>query len=375
MLLVLGVGVVCGWYLLVGANGQPKWDSLATVALFLGGSLTLTSLLLAMLPRNLALLLASTQTTALIATGLLAAAGVDPFHLYHRARVAWFPPEIGIWKFDPELGFAHIPSATGEHESVAYKVLYTIDPLGFRITPDPAEPRGRVTFLGCSFAFGTGVEDEEPFPYLLGRDHWPDLKVRNRGVSGYGTSHVYLSLLRELEEAEKPVMVFYPWIPLHRHRNYIRKDWVGHLGRPWTAFEEERRIQDQRKHPHFEIEGEKLVFKGVVGPEDIGLDPPDLIEKEEALSKRLLIETARLAETAGVPFLLLVLAMPDPYDLPDYLTEAIEESGVEYLDLRSIDRGFLSHDFHPNPETHRALARAIAEATPVVEILNSRQAP
>jgi hypothetical protein len=121
-----------------------------------------------------------------------------------RAAVFSVLPEqrIGIWKHDAVYGFSHIPSARGVHGTVDFKVSYTIGPEQERYVPAPPQPRGRVVFLGDSMTFGHGVNDDEPYPYLLSR-HWTDLRIVNKAVMGWGTAHAYLALSEELSSASQ----------------------------------------------------------------------------------------------------------------------------------------------------------------------------
>jgi len=365
----LGAAFFCYAYsvFFVGAH----WSATYTACVSLGGALVLLSFLVRLIPFSLTTFLASALYTLLILLPTLAAVGRDPFHALENLRLRLFPPKVGIWGFDETFGFSHIPGSQGVHTTSAYEVTYTIDDKGFRVTPTPENPKGRIVCLGCSFTFGTGVEDWECYPYFLATRYWTEYKVRNRGATAYGTAHAYLGLLEELKEEELPKLVLYGWIHLHKHRNYIRKGWVAHLENPWTEFEQPLNINDYRKHPHFEIENDRLAFKGVVGVDDLDEDPPDLKEKEVEISRRLIEEMVRVSREKGVPFVVVILPVPDdfPHDLPDYLTEALQSSGACWIDAREANRGFVAGDWHPNPETHAAIADFIAGATTVKEIL------
>lgn len=91
------------------------------------------------------------------------------------------------------------------NEKDLYRVTYTIDENGHRVTPPYNEEnnKGSVIFLGCSFSFGDGVEDDENYPYLFGKKTNGDYKVYNFGVSGYGP-HSVLGLI-EFDQIDKIV--------------------------------------------------------------------------------------------------------------------------------------------------------------------------
>lgn len=335
----------------------------------IGVSMALLGLALPYLPVGVSLFAGSSLVGFLLGLGVFAALQLDPVEEVQKLLLRAFPPKVGIWRYDPILGFANKPGEVGRFQKGEIDVQYTIDPLGFRVTPDPENSIGRVVFLGCSFTFGTGVEDEEPYPYILGRDFWPDHKMRNRAANAYGTAHAYLSLLQELEDPDPPVAVFYGWIPAHRSRNSIRRDWVEHLAGGWGLGANFFGVRELRKHPHLEVEGGRIVFKGVVGPEDGREDPPDLRDREIAVTTHCLAEMNRLCVERGIAFFFIDLPT-DPganpleesgrIEPPDFLREAIQEHSIPLIDARDAHRGTLPGDYHPNPETHRAIAEKIA---------------
>jgi hypothetical protein len=80
---------------------------------------------------------------------------------------------------------------------VIYDVTYTIDDSGFRLTPRPATPVGierTIAFLGGSYAFGEGLNDDETLPFYFARTQDFRHSVLNLGFSGYGP-HQMLRIL------------------------------------------------------------------------------------------------------------------------------------------------------------------------------------
>lgn len=79
--------------------------------------------------------------------------------------------------------FELIGSVTGKRK---YRAHYTTDPFGRR----KAWPEGKknILFLGCSFTFGQGVNDEESFPFLVGKKSgW---RTYNAGIPGASPSSI-----------------------------------------------------------------------------------------------------------------------------------------------------------------------------------------
>ena len=123
-------------------------------------------------------------------------------------------------QIDPRLGWSYLPGRTTRAEVAGRTVTYAIDGEGDRApspddAPDPAQPT--ILFAGESIAFGYGLEYEETFPALVGRD----LGVRtvNLAVVGYGTDQAYLRVLAALERYRRPVGVVVLFHPGQIRRN------------------------------------------------------------------------------------------------------------------------------------------------------------
>lgn len=285
----------------------------------------------------------------------------------------WNPPPVmlpptpvipdhgeSMWRFDDRLGFSHVPCTKGFHRAYNWQlqerhIQYSIDEHGWRVTPDPANPRGRVVVVGCSFTFGDGVQDDEAFPYVLGKEYCPRYKVCNRASMAYGTGQAYLMVQEELAADPLPKLILYGYLSGHVERNYLDKHWLEML----TASETIEK--KKRSNPHFEIEGGHPVFKGVVGPED-GLPPSDDLRKKSIeVTNALITGMNQMAREKGVPFLLLI--MPNSSDGDDAVLSVIAAQGVATLDLRHLctPGEFLPNDPHPAAPCHAKMAEAIAE--------------
>ena len=77
-----------------------------------------------------------------------------------------------------------------------YRAHYRTDHYGRRMTP--AGEKKNILFLGCSFTFGQGVNDEETFPYLVGKK--TGLRTYNAGIPGASPTMV----LKRIREDEFP---------------------------------------------------------------------------------------------------------------------------------------------------------------------------
>ncbi len=96
--------------------------------------------------------------------------------------------------FDPQLGDVPTPNQKGRKiRPGLFDHTYSHNSLGLRGSKEYSfeKPTGqRILFLGDSFTYGYGVNDDQTFPYLIEKhllqDHIP-VEVINAGVSGKGT--------------------------------------------------------------------------------------------------------------------------------------------------------------------------------------------
>lgn len=98
-------------------------------------------------------------------------------------------------------------------------------------------------FLGCSFTFGSGINDSQTLPYIAGKEG--NISSLNLGGSGWGTHHVYQLFSRkysEIPDTTKRVFV-YSFIPDHVLRAKCVHTWS---------------LND----PYFEVQGDSLHLAG-----------------------------------------------------------------------------------------------------------------
>lgn len=142
------------------------------------------------------------------------------------------------YRIDDILGYAPAkgivaPTVSTYNNDVLYKVTYTIDSNGFRITPPFKKYTGArsVLFFGCSITFGYGLEDYESFPYIVGMNLKDKYKVYNFAFGGYGTHQMYSMLQNDLVDKAvdvEPEYAFYSVIPHHVDRIVNKKEWGSH---------------------------------------------------------------------------------------------------------------------------------------------------
>lgn len=108
------------------------------------------------------------------------------------------------YRYDPELGWAPIPSSTSTVTN-ARTIHVRHNSLGLRDIEFSLDARPTIMFLGDSFVWGLDAEADERFTDLL-RPRIPGYKILAAGVSGYGTDQEYL-LLQRLWPKVRPAVV------------------------------------------------------------------------------------------------------------------------------------------------------------------------
>ena len=254
-----------------------------------------------------------------------------------------------IWVPHPELGWCHEPSGVGHHRTREFSVAYSIDDEGCRTTPSPSQPLGEVWFFGGSLTFGHGVDNHECYPARLATTHWPNYRIRNYAVMGWGTTQAYLLLRKKLTERPPPKLVIYGWIDHHLCRNYRSGEWLREMHRRGMRI------------PHFEIEDDRLSYNGLAGPESGLPESKSLLDREVRVSISLLGEMKALCAKHNVPFFLVWLQRGEQRG-PAVMYAAIHEHGIAVIDASKANSEHYAIDGHPTRAWHAAVAHFLAES-------------
>jgi len=115
-------------------------------------------------------------------------------------------------------------------DETVFRATYTIGPDGTRITPKAPPGADLYLFLGDSFVFGQGLEDDQNLPAQFARAN--DFKVRtvNFSAPGYGPNHLVRAFEAGLLDrfAGEKVKAVVTWvIPDHLSRVTGDGNWLG----------------------------------------------------------------------------------------------------------------------------------------------------
>lgn len=272
---------------------------------------------------------------------------------------------------DHELGYALNPGARvlatrKWSDTTLFRVAYTITDAGVRITR--GNPLGDTwLFIGCSFTFGEGVEDDETLPSRFSEQLGWKANVVNLSATGYGPHHMLRLLeMGRLGGARPPVKhVIYQAIPQHVDRAAGRAMW-------------------DLDGPSYKISGDSVRFVGpfhgsagiwavhTLRKSDIGrlLDeryrdrPPSdadldlyvrIVEKAAALTKKKL----------GAQFSILFWD-DDGNRTTKRIFDRLVSTGLpvirttSFMTRHELDSLRYPHDNHPMPEAYRRLAAGLA---------------
>jgi hypothetical protein len=194
------------------------------------------------LPRWLGAGLLFVSISAPLAVGELALVGLAPWPGLHPAPRAFVGEHENRpsrhFVVDGETGWRMRANTAFRWQIEGQWSHYRANAQGFRSNVDfrADEPADRITIVGDSFAFGTGVELEETFASLLDARLGEGVAVRNLAMPGFGLDQMWMSVRHQALPME-PVLVVVA---------FIDED----LDRSLTAY---RRVEGFNK-PTFELE-------------------------------------------------------------------------------------------------------------------------
>lgn len=94
----------------------------------------------------------------------------------------------------------------------------------------------KIQVYGCSYTYGTGVNDKETYPFLL-QKKYPNYQISNLAVPGYGTLQFYLQLKRNIMNNNIPDIVILNCAEFHEERNLLSKSYLYMLYQGYEVFE------------------------------------------------------------------------------------------------------------------------------------------
>jgi lysophospholipase L1-like esterase len=129
-----------------------------------------------------------------------------------------------VYKYDNKLGWIGKPNINTYYKGVSV----VNNSLGFRDIEHNYKEKNkkRIMFIGDSFCFGYGVNQDKVFVELL-RDKLKEYELFNCGISGYGTDQEYL-LLMQYFDVVKPDIVFLLYSDNDIIDNVLNNNYLGY---------------------------------------------------------------------------------------------------------------------------------------------------
>ena len=274
-------------------------------------------------------------------------------HLESRIRSLLVPVKSGLFntihqtyaprathRLDDRYGYVQVPNSKDSERGRGFTATYTIDAEGYRTTPSPARPRATVMFLGDSFTYGWGVNDDQTFPYVLATEHWRDVRVINAGVEGWGLTQFFLAVTDILARPPFPAAIVVTMIEDDLRRSHLRPPLIS----------------DQLRRLEW-IDGQFVTRDLRNAPASVP-DTPVLAEREARLARATIAAMADAARSKDVPLAFVLLDGGKPFP-PDF-AYALGQAGVPVLDLTALGQTTLPYDVHPDANGYRKIAGAIA---------------
>jgi hypothetical protein len=118
-----------------------------------------------------------------------------------------------------------------DKETLIFDVDITQYLNGFRYTKSNYNSNDSIVFLGCSFSFGDGINDDETLPYYISKELNFNTFILNAGITGRSTntaiSILESDIIDQFVKNKKIRFFVYSLIKDHIYRNFRSVDRVG----------------------------------------------------------------------------------------------------------------------------------------------------
>ena len=140
-------------------------------------------------------------------------------------------------RLHPTLGYTHLPGryTVTLADGFSFRMTHGPDTLRITSSTDPGTPdvRPEIWVLGCSATHGWSLNDKETYPWLL-QKRFPDYRVLNFGVSGYGTLQSLIQFREALATGgPRPKIVVLAYGDFHDARNTFARQRRKEVA-PWN---------------------------------------------------------------------------------------------------------------------------------------------
>lgn len=292
--------------------------------------------------------------------------------------------QLGPFGSQPRPGVYQSRKLAGDG-SVVYTAEYTIGEDGFRVTPQygwtalnaDASSNARINFLGDSFTFGEGVNDNQTMEYYFGalaQKYGKPVLVKNYGVHGWGMHQALAILQSDLDtKAQLQFALTSPW---HASRSACA-DFYS-LGSPKYILQADGLVKRNGYCRSFGwVEHSPKAIRGLITSSKIfNLIVDSLLttsDQDQQIRLYLGILNTIQKELAnkGQPFKLGFIKADKSWFVGSYNNEkvfkAIQDMGIDVVDMtlapsnEALEKKYYIHelDKHPSPAGNEARAQIL----------------
>lgn len=246
-------------------------------------------------------------------------------------------------------------------DKVIYDVVYTTNAAGLRVAPhdvkgarpELGESVRNVVFMGDSFVFGEGLNDEETIPYRFEELSEGRLRSYNFGFHGYGAQQmlriIESGLLERIVPGRQPMVVVYGALLQHIERATGRMIWDAKVPRyalsPAGAaeyvgtFADDPALAENLERSRSLSDPRAQLIAGLAGP----ARKPEEIR----LFVQMILQARDLAASRhGAKFLVLLWPLGDKD--ADAVAGELRKAGIDVLSTEEIFR-----EYPETPESYR----------------------
>ncbi|MBC7465417.1 MAG: hypothetical protein H7256_05445 [Bdellovibrio sp.] len=253
-----------------------------------------------------------------------------------------------------------------------YDFTATLDAHKFRVVPNQNKQGDpKITFLGCSYTFGTGIgHDETVGAYLQKLQPGADVKMVAK--AGWGANDILFELEKNRTNYSEKSVYIYQFIDDHLRRTFFQpatlyNSAASHLllSQPYYAFENNDWIYKgsfQDAKPLYLVLSKILpYFPALQRMQGLWGNPAaDGTKQFESLVKKIQLQILNLNPQNR---LIVVIYPYSANRLGPVIAQGLKAQGVEVLDLSGVDfeaatanRLFIPNDVHPTKYTNFLLA-------------------
>jgi hypothetical protein len=296
------------------------------------------------------------------------------FPKYFSYKKPWIEP-LGPGIYD---AYGKLP--TGE---TVFEVKYTINENLWRFTRPPLHAKKHLLLLGCSYIFGSGLNDYETLPSQIAKLS-PDFHVYNWGFSGYSASSLLLRIrntaLRDQVHESKGIAAYY-FIDSHINRVMGSMNVVGNWGDYLPNIEEGPKGEFVYKGSFLDSRPRLTkLYKFLVSRAFMRIFRIDIPRAKDSDLKFFvsMISEIRdeLRKKTGTETFYFIFA-PGSQNYREQLVPFLEAAHIHYLDYShwSVDgltggKSTIPYDSHPTAEFNRKFAPHLVRDLKPAERIN-----